>query len=118
MREIGGVRQPDIGNYSFQSTSIESIGQMYPWRGSGIVIYSINTGNRALTLVKALFLNIGGTDDLTRDPSGKFLCFVTNEVVTGLQARSPSILRERPLPCVLSNIARNALGCGGYSGNA
>jgi hypothetical protein len=56
--------------------------------GSGIAIYSINAGNGALTLVKLVRffdLNIPcvvlmqcGTGNLTADPSGKFLYFLTN----------------------------------------
>src|SRR4029079_4426807 len=62
-------------------------------QGSGIAIYSINAGNGALTLLKFLFhpavpcvvLRECGMRNLTADPSGKFLYFLTNGGVSLLE---------------------------------
>jgi hypothetical protein len=49
-----------------------------PMQGSGVAIYSINAGNGALTLVKALFLSgVIVAAKPVSDPSGKFLYFLT-----------------------------------------
>ena len=60
-------------------------------QGSGIAMYSINAGNGALTLIKSVFLDRGAGGNLTADPSGKFLYFLTsdNQTLVGAFAIDP-----------------------------
>jgi len=100
LTELPGSPFPFDPESTAQSLAVEPSGRFLyvstEGQGSGIAIYSINAGNGALTLLKSLFhpdipcvvLRECGMGNLTADPSGKFLYFLTNSNSNGVRTGS------------------------------
>jgi 6-phosphogluconolactonase (cycloisomerase 2 family) len=85
LAELSGSPFPFPTEYLAGSLAAEPTGRFLyvSISGSGIAKYSIDAGNGNLFLEKTQFLETSGMGDLTPDPSGKFLYFLSNGINTG-----------------------------------